>query len=105
MKDYDLHPLIEEDLGNIFDFIAKDDPRSAERVVQSINKTFPNLALFPQAGAAFRVRRLPGLRKFQVPDYRNYLVFYRETETSIRILYIFHAARNLSQVISQSQRQ
>jgi toxin ParE1/3/4 len=104
MKDYELHPLIEEDLGNIFDFIAKDDPPSAERVVVSINKTFPNLALFPESGTPFRARRLPGLRKYQVPDYRNYLVFYRETETAVRILYVFHAARNLKKAINQSQR-
>ena len=84
-------PLAEEDLLDIWNFIAKDNPAAADRLLDHIDKTCNRLAANPNLGPA-RDDLERGLRYFVV---RKYLILYRRTENGAEIVRIVHGARNL----------
>lgn len=84
-------PMAEADLGDIIDYIARDNPNRAETFAQELrDKTLP-LAQHPKIGSIGR----PGLPAFvrELVAHQNYIVFYRvldETRT-VEILRVKHA--------------
>lgn len=99
--------VIEQDLPDIYAFIADRDPAAAERVLDAMERTFRQLARHPDSGAPYptRNRKLQGLRMFPVSDFPNYLVFYRVETASIRILYVTHGARHLLRLFRREPRE
>ncbi len=99
--------VIEQDLPDIYAFIADRDPAAAERVLDAMERTFQELARHPDSGAPYptRNRKLQGLRMFPVSDFPNYLVFYRVETASIRILYVTHGARHLLRLFRREPRE
>lgn len=98
--------VVEQDLADIYAFIAQHDPAAAERVLDAVETTFRQLSQHPDCGVPYptRNRKLQGLRMFPVTGFHNYLVFYRfETET-IQILYVTHGARNLLRLFRRESR-
>ena len=51
MAVYELSPDVEDDLFEIWSFIAQDDPVAANRVEDELRLTFERLAKFPGQGA------------------------------------------------------
>ena len=77
------HPaVLDEDLADIYSFIAKDDAVAALRVMDAAGETFSLLAREPESGVLYRTEnsKLPGVKMIPVVRYRNYLVFYRAGE-------------------------
>jgi toxin ParE1/3/4 len=99
--------VIEQDLPDIYSFIADRDPAAAERVLDAMERTFRQLARHPDCGARYptRNRKLQGLRMFPLSDFPNYLVFYRVETASIRILYVTHGARHLLELFRREPRE
>jgi plasmid stabilization system protein ParE len=79
-----LHNLDEE-----ADYIAKDDPAAADRLVQRILRATDLLARNPAIG---RPGRVPGTRELVVAG-TPYIVPYRVRAEAVEILRAFHAAR------------
>jgi plasmid stabilization system protein ParE len=84
-------PLAQRDLDEIFDYIATEleNPSSAAGTVNAILDAAESLVGSPYTGSP--VRGLPfTAEEYRFTNTRNYLIFYRVTETCIfvdRILY------------------
>jgi len=82
-----------EQLAEIFDYIAQDNPRAASAVQARIRASIERLDDFPFAG---RITEMPGVRVLTIVRY-PYRVFYSAYGTSeVIILRILHAARDPS---------
>lgn len=86
----------QRDLEQIRDYIAVDDPAAAERVWQAFLDTADLLAQNVEIGNRIRNAgpRHAQVRWFVVPQFRNYLIFYRPLQDTILVVRILHAARD-----------
>jgi toxin ParE1/3/4 len=82
-----------EQLAEIFDYIARDNPQAAHAVQARIKASIERLDDFPFAG---RITERPGVRVLTVVRY-PYRVFYSTFGTGeVIVLRILHAARDAS---------
>jgi toxin ParE1/3/4 len=97
VPEYILDPCVEEELGAIWEFIAKDNPEAARRVIDAARETFRNLARNPGLGRPWKFRRPrhQEIRYRTVSGFDNYVVFYREIPNGIQVHHVFHGARNI----------
>jgi len=79
----------EADLNRIFDYIAEDNPRAAERTLLRIEQTLLLLAEFPDIGHTGDVSET---REFVIPNLK-YRIVYRMEGNAIRVLNVNHTAR------------
>jgi toxin ParE1/3/4 len=82
----------DEDLIDIWVYIAQDNPERRRSLLDEFEKKFALLAGQPRLGAA-RSDIAPGLRHFPVG---NYLILYREIDDGIEVVRVVHGARRLS---------
>ena len=82
----------EDDLIEIWLYIAEDNQSAATRILQSIHEKCQLLAKNSKLGPA-RPDIAPGLRYFVVG---SYLILYRETSCGIEVVRVLHGARNLN---------
>lgn len=96
MTDARFSPKAQQDLEEIFAYIAGDNPDSAERVRQAILNTADLLAEHPELGRRIRAAapRHAQIRWSIVPKFRNYLVFYQPYRKTIVVVRVLHAARD-----------
>ena len=71
------------------EYIARENPKAAGEMVDTITAAVDNLAEFPAMGRAGRV---PGTRELIVAG-TPYIIPYRVREGRVEILRVFHAAR------------
>ena len=94
MSSLGFSPRAEQDLIDIWDFIAQDDIDAADRVRDDIEQKCETLAQTPGMGRA-RDELVPSLRSFPVG---KYVIFYRPIEDGIEIARILHGARDLKSI-------
>lgn len=85
-------PAAEQDLVDILDYIARDNPDAARAFVDRVEQGIGRLACFPKSGPQPRdprLRRL-GYRVLVVDDY---LVFYVLIRHTVQIRRVIHGAR------------
>ena len=87
-----------DDLREIGQRIAKDNPDAADRFFTAIQDAFISLALHPRIGR-LRSFSLAGVRSWIVPGFENYLIFYPPKETELHILAVLHGARDLPKAL------
>ncbi len=80
-----------QDLDEIFDYIAQDNPPAAARWVYSLEEKCRMLSDTPGLGRR-RNDLAPSLRGFPVG---NYVIFYRPMPDGIEILRVLHGARDI----------
>ena len=91
-----LTPEAEDDIFEIWQYIASDSPRGADRVEEAIYAACAFLAKSPHAGRARpEVTRLPA-RFWPVQQFPNYVIIYRSGVHPLQIIRILHGQRNLS---------
>jgi toxin ParE1/3/4 len=88
------HPAL-ADLEMIGDFIARDNPAAAKRIVVSVIGSVNALCDHPNLG---RPGRLTGTRELVVAGTR-YIVPYRALEDDVEVLAAFHGARRWPDVL------
>ena len=71
------------------EYIARDNPQAAARIVVRIASRVDRLATHPASG---RPGRVPGTRELVISG-TPYIVPYRVRDDNVEILRIFHAAR------------
>jgi toxin ParE1/3/4 len=81
----------EIDLADIWQYIARDNPQAANRVVDLIEKRLQTIAQFPLIGEArpdigSDVRCYPA---------GSYVIFYRPTAKEIQVARILHCSRDV----------
>ncbi|WP_445679695.1 type II toxin-antitoxin system RelE/ParE family toxin [Radicibacter daui] len=89
------------DLADIIDDIALDNPPAAERIFRAISDTAQRLIRFPDSG---RPGRLAGTREIPVPDL-PYLVVYQAIEDTVTVLAVFHGARDLAKALDERRQE
>jgi len=85
----------EEDLIEIWLFVAQDNPVAADALLDRIDQVFQRLAQNPRLGPA-RPDLAEGLRYYVAGAY---LVLYREANQAVEIVRVTHGARRLPDLI------
>lgn len=78
-----------EDLRSIHDYIARDNPAAARRVVKTIRDDVKFLRDHPAMG---RRGRIEGTRELVIVHY-PYIVAYRQSLSAVEILAVVHSSR------------
>lgn len=81
-------PEAENDLDEIWLYIAQDNPESADRFLDHLHEKIEGLAAFPKMGAS-RDDIKEWLRVFPVG---NYLIFYFPLSDGVDILRVLHGS-------------
>ena len=84
-------PLALQDLDDIWDYIAQDNPQVADHFIDKVEKQCRLLAEFPNIGTNCDALS-PGLR-FLVVD--KYVLFYIALDDGIEVVRVLHGARDL----------
>jgi len=86
-------PAAENDLINIWLYIARDNQDAADRVYEAAENTFESILAAPRMGTLYQAKRprLEGVRFFPISNFRNYVIYYREHPQGIEILRVLHA--------------
>ena len=68
----------------------------ADRFLNNAEASFDELLRHPNIGVPLTLRRseLADLRKWQVRDFDNFLIFYQQRSKDISIVRVMHAAQN-----------
>lgn len=85
----------DEDMIEIWLFVARDSPAAADRLLDAIESRFRQLAEHPLSGPA-RGDIAPGLRHLVTG---RYLTLYRVQDDAIEIVRVLHGRRRLDQAI------
>ena len=88
-----------QDLVEIGDFIARDNPIAAAQFVTLLEKRCSLLAAHQPVGRA-RDELIPGLRSLA---YGRYVIFYRAIEDGAEIARVLHGARDLRRIMRDGQ--
>lgn len=94
-------PQSRRDLVEAAEYISRDNPGAALRLLDAVEEEFRKLAEMPGMGALreFTDPRLGELRSWPVKSFRNYLIFYRLATDSIEIVRVLHGARNIEEIL------
>ncbi len=86
-------PAAENDLADIWLYIAEDNPLAADRVFEEAQSTFNSLFEKPNIGKLLESKRmkLKGIRFFPINKHPKYIVYYKEVDNGIEIIRILHA--------------
>ena len=95
MSQYVLAPDAQEDIKEIADYVTRQSPQNAAKVVRKLYEQFDRLADFPGLGHTREELRNDSLRVIAV---YNYLVVYDPTTKPLKILRVVHGARDLRRV-------
>jgi toxin ParE1/3/4 len=85
----------EEDLIDIWSYIARDNPSAADRFLDALDMKSQALAHNPQMGMA-RDDVRPGVRHFPVG---NYIILYRDVGDGVEVVRYVHGRRRLPDLI------
>lgn len=88
-------------LAESAEYIRRGSPRSARRFLAAAERALESLAAMPKKGGLFESDRpeLDGVRVWQIPRFKNYLIFYRPIDGGIEVLRVIHAARDLESLL------
>ena len=100
MTGYRLTPDAADDLFDIWSFIARNSPDSADRVEESILSACEQLTKNPLIGTVRADLTALPVRFWAVPSFRNYLVVYDPAVQPLQIIRILHGARDVPSVLS-----
>jgi toxin ParE1/3/4 len=94
-------PKAQNDVREIYNFIASDSTRAAKAVAQRINAAARRLVRFPYLGATMEDARRQDLREILCGAYR---IIYRVELPNIHVLSVYHGSRLLDlRIISQDE--
>jgi toxin ParE1/3/4 len=85
----------EQDLVEIWLYVAQDNTRAADRLLNAIDDACGRLAKYPQSAPA-RTDLAPELRYSMIG---SYLILYREVAEGIEIVRVVHGARRLADLL------
>ena len=95
MSRYRFTPQAEDDLFDIWNFIAQDNPEAANRVEEAVYQACDLLAEPPLAGSVRKDLTPLPVRFWVVQPYVNYVIVYDPEKKPLQVIRILHGARNL----------
>jgi antitoxin ParD1/3/4 len=99
MIDYRFTPEAEDDLFEIWCYIARDSVPAANQVESAVYQACVFLAKEPWSGSTRKDVTALGVRFWTVQQYPNYVVVYRPETQPLEILRVLHGMRNLKSVL------
>ncbi len=97
MRDIYVSDQVKSDLIGIWEYIAADNSRAADRLIQAIVSSYLSLRETPGMGRDRNELR-PGIRSLALG---NYVIFYRFDEEHVFIIRVLHGARNLRAIFKK----
>lgn len=98
MKRYLITPAANADINEIWQYIAQDNPRAADRVELQLHKTMQTLSQFPGMGHTRDDIDDPALRFHRV---HSYLIVYRYQSKPIEVIRVISAHRDVPRVLRE----
>lgn len=95
MRSHFLTSVADQDIADIWQFIARDSIEAADRTIDRFTATFGSLAQNPYLGQAYEHPRLE-LRRSSVD---KYAIFYRVLDDAIVVVRVLHGARNIDRLL------
>ena len=96
MKPFILTPRAEQDVSDVWDYIADDSIEAADRVLAALEKALHKLAKNP--GIGHRREELADRRHRFFPVH-SYLIVYRFEAKPLQVLRVLHAARDVQRIL------
>ena len=92
-----------DDLSEIIEYISKDSPQTALKILDSLEKQTNDLYQFPKRG-----RIIPELKKHNIYKYRELIhapwrIFYKIEEKKVYILAVIDGRRNIDDLLLRRQ--
>ncbi len=84
------------DLDEAWAYIARNNPKAADRLVDAVLAAARRHVQFPESGRS-RDDISPGLRTFVV---KPYVVFYRPIEDTIEVVRVLHGRRDIRRIMT-----
>jgi toxin ParE1/3/4 len=101
-----VHDEARFDAIDIAYFIAEDSLEVADRFAVALGAAYKRLVNMPEIGVRreFGNPTLKGMRMWPVPGFQSYMIFYRSSDTEIRIIRVLHAARDIARLFDAPNR-
>ena len=96
MKPFILTPRAEQDVNDIWEYIADDNIEAADRVLAALGKTMHRLAKDPGIG---HMREELADRRHRFFLVYSYLIVYRFETRPLQVIRVLHAARDLQSIL------
>jgi plasmid stabilization system protein ParE len=90
------HPAADQDLNDIWDYIAPDNLDAADRVLRALETAFQRLADSPALG---HYREDLADKRHRFDSVYSYLIVYRWETTPLQIIRVLHGARDVQALI------
>ncbi len=105
MAEVNKRPIVIRDLIEQATYIAEDNLDAAERFLVAAEETFQLLGRMPGMGkrCKFSSPQLLGIRQYAIKGFKNYLIFYRATDSEVEVLRVLHGARDLEAILEDSE--
>lgn len=100
MNGYRLSANADQDIEEIWEYIALHNPSAADRQLDLFHEHFARLSANPGLGQRCEDLR-PGLRLFPVG---NYVVFYYPQDNGIEVAAVIHGARDIDSLFRRGER-
>jgi len=94
MKEFRLSAAAENDLTDIWNYVADYSEQVADTLIDEMVKRFVMLSTFADAGRK-RDELQPGMRSFPVD---KYLIFYRSIPEGIEVIRVLHGSRDIESI-------
>lgn len=95
-KPFVLTPRAEQDIGDIWDYIAADSIGAADRVLAALEKAIYRLAKAPGIG---HLREDLADRRHRFFLVYSYLIVYRFETKPLQVIRVLHAARDVQSIL------
>jgi plasmid stabilization system protein ParE len=99
MSAFELTPLAEADLFQIWAYIAEDSPSAADRVEEAIYAACRFVAAAPHRGHTRRDLTGLDVRFWPLRRYPNYSIVYRPDTAPLQVVAVLHGKRDLVRVL------
>jgi len=103
MSEVNKRPQVISDLIELATYIAEDNLDASDRFLAAAEEIFKQLAKMPGMGKLiqFSNPNLAGIRQQAIKGFKNYLVFYRLTNSGVEILRVIHGARDILEILDE----
>jgi toxin ParE1/3/4 len=97
-----LYPKAQQDIETIVDYLKQENPQSAQNFIQYLQESLDTLSLFPKLGHLrdYQHPTLKQIRMLPIKRFSNYLIFYQPNETTLQVVRVLHASRDIAQLFS-----
>ncbi len=91
------------DIAEIYDYISDDNLIAADEFIDAVEDLYDRLAAYAKLGVKtkYRALQLKNVRAIRVSQqFSHYFVFYLPADTSVKVLRVFRASRDIERLLS-----